>query len=169
MYISICNWAVFLLWPFRCCCCLFFSCFYLRGLIGSWNLMSRQPHYFGLLRTIGKVGELRTRDRKVAGSSPDRSGGRIFFSGINFLCWLLPRYALHHRVTAVARKKYRSFCQKCRWLMTAKHVCSLRRPMWRCMKWRDVMHGCINRTRRDGSSFEWHQPCQTEQRCNHTT
>ena len=27
-----------------------------------------------------------TRDRKVAGSSPGRSGGRIFFSKVNFLC-----------------------------------------------------------------------------------
>ena len=25
-------------------------------------------------------------DRKVASSSPGRSGGRIFFSGVNFLC-----------------------------------------------------------------------------------
>ena len=28
----------------------------------------------------------RTHDRKVAGSSPDRSGGRIFFFRVNFLC-----------------------------------------------------------------------------------
>ena len=33
--------------------------------------------------------ERRTHDRKVAGSNPCRSGGRIFFSGVNFLCWLL--------------------------------------------------------------------------------
>ena len=30
--------------------------------------------------------ERRTRDRKVAGSNPGRSGGRIFFSMVNFLC-----------------------------------------------------------------------------------
>ena len=30
--------------------------------------------------------ECRTRDRKVSGSSPGRSGGRIFFSMVNFLC-----------------------------------------------------------------------------------
>ena len=29
--------------------------------------------------------ERRTRDRKVAGSNPCRSGGRIFFSRVNFL------------------------------------------------------------------------------------
>ena len=30
------------------------------------------------------------------------------------------------RVTAVARKKSRSFCQKCRWQVTAKHAYTLR-------------------------------------------
>ena len=30
--------------------------------------------------------ERRTRDRKVAGSNPCRSGGKIFFSRVNFLC-----------------------------------------------------------------------------------
>ena len=30
--------------------------------------------------------ERRTRDRKVASSNPGRSGGKIFFSRVNFLC-----------------------------------------------------------------------------------
>ena len=30
-----------------------------------------------------------TRDRNVASSNPGRSGGRIFFSRVNFVCWLL--------------------------------------------------------------------------------
>ena len=34
---------------------------------------------------------------------------------------------------AVARKRSRSFCQKCRWQVTAKHAYTLR--MWFCMKW----------------------------------
>ena len=34
-------------------------------------------------------GEHRTRDRKVASSNPGRSGGRIFFSRVDFVCWLL--------------------------------------------------------------------------------
>ena len=33
--------------------------------------------------------ERRTRDRKVTSSNPGRSGGRIFFHRVNFLCWLL--------------------------------------------------------------------------------
>ena len=30
--------------------------------------------------------ERRTRDRKVSSSNPGRSGGRIFFSRVNFVC-----------------------------------------------------------------------------------
>ena len=33
--------------------------------------------------------ECRTRDQNVASSNPSRSGGRIFFSRVNFVCWLL--------------------------------------------------------------------------------
>ena len=77
--------------------------------------------------------ERRIRDRKVAGSNLCRSGGRIFFSRVNFLCWLLFRCPFHPRVTAVARKRPRSFRQKCRWQVTAKHAYTLR--MWLCMKW----------------------------------
>ena len=72
--------------------------------------------------------ERRTRDWKVAGSNPCWNGGRIFFSRVDFLCWLLFRYPFHPRVTTVARKKSRSFCQKCRWQVTAKHAYTLR--MW---------------------------------------
>ena len=72
--------------------------------------------------------EHRTRDWKVAGSNPCWNGGRIFFSRVDFLCRLLFRYPFHPRVTTVARKKSRSFCQKCRWQVTAKHAYTLR--MW---------------------------------------
>ena len=49
--------------------------------------------------------ERRTRDWKAAGSNPCWNGGRIFFSRVDFLCWLLFRYPFHPRVTTVARKK----------------------------------------------------------------
>ena len=84
--------------------------------------------------------ERRTRDRKVPGSSPGRSGGRIFFSRVNFLCWLLFGYPFQPRVTAVARKRSRSFCQKCRWQVTTKPTYTL--PMWFWMKWHcKLVHG----------------------------
>ena len=44
-----------------------------------------------------------TRDRKVASSNPGRSGVRIFFSRVNFVCWLLLGVRSTPRVTAVAR------------------------------------------------------------------
>ena len=88
--------------------------------------------------------ERRTRDRKVAGSNPCWSGGRIFFSRVNFLCWLLFRYPFHPRVTAVARKRPRSFCQKRRWQVTAKHAYTLR--MWLCMKWHGAWLYGVHRT-----------------------
>ena len=105
-----------------------------------------------------------TRDRKVAVSNPCWSGGRIFFSQVNFLHWLLFRYPFHPHVTAVAHKRPWSFCQKCRWQVTVKHACTLR--MWLCMKWYGAcLHG-VHTVRRDGISFMWHQPCKC---CKHTT
>ena len=89
--------------------------------------------------------------------------GRIFFSRVNFLCFLF-QYPFHPRVTAVARKRPQSFCQKRRWQVTAKHAYTLR--MWLCMKWHGAWLYGVHRTRRDGSSFMWHQPCQ---RCKYTT
>ena len=41
---------------------------------------------------IALVLECRTRDRKVPGSSPGRSGGRTFFSSVHFLCWLISQW-----------------------------------------------------------------------------
>ena len=108
--------------------------------------------------------ERRTRDQTVAGSNPRRSGGRIFFSRVEFLCWLLFRYPFHPRATAVVRKRSRLFCQRCRWQVTAKYACTLR--MWFCMKRHGAWLYGVHRTRWDGSSFVWHQPCQ---RCKYTT
>ena len=71
--------------------------------------------------------ERRIRDRKVSGSNLCRSGGRIFFSRVNLLCWLLFRYPFHSPVT---RKRSRSFRQKCRWQVTAKHAYTLPMRLW---------------------------------------
>ena len=96
---------------------------------------------------------------KGRGSNPCWSCRRIFFSRVNFLCWLLFRYPFHPRVTAVARKRPRSFCQKHRWQVTAKHAYTLH--MWLCMKWHGAWLYGVHRTRRNwlsGSRFLWHQP-----------
>ena len=109
--------------------------------------------------------ERRSPDRKVAGSNPCRSGGIKKFSRVNFLCWLLFRYPFHPRVTAVARKRPRSFCQKCRWQVTAKHALHLTYVALHEVAWCMVVW-CTQNLRRYGSSFMWHQPCQ---HCKYTT
>ena len=58
---------------------------------------------------------------------PDSPGSTICADSVLF------RYPFHPRVTAVARKRSQSFCQKCRWQVTVKHAYTLR--MWLCMKW----------------------------------
>ena len=83
----------------------------------------------------------RTRDWKVAGLSPGRSGRRIVLSRVNFLCWLLFWYLFDPCVTAVAHKRSQTFCQKCRWQITAKHSHT---PYICGFAWSDMtVHGCM--------------------------
>ena len=103
------------------------------------NTVSSSPTVHHREAGIAQWLERRTRDWNVAGSSPGRSGGRIFFSRVDFLCWLLFRYPFNPRVAAAARKRSRIFCQKCRWQVAAKHARTLR--MWICMMWH--VHGCL--------------------------
>ena len=117
----------------------------------TWCLTYRRMTYRRGAR-IAQWLERRTRDRKVPGSSPGRSGGRIFFSRVNFLCWLLFRYPFHPRVTAVARKRSLSFCQKCRWQVTDKthtpYLCGFEwseTVTWCMVEW------CTQNLRRNGS------------------
>ena len=74
-------------------------------------------------------------------------------------------YPFHPCVTAVARKRSWPFCQKngggrLQLNMHALYV------LWLCMKWHGTWVYGVHRTRWDGSSFMWHQPCQ---RCKYTT
>ena len=88
--------------------------------------------------------ECQIHDWKVASSNPCRSSRRIFFSRVDFLCWLLFWYPVHPRVTAVARKRSRSFCQKCMGQVTANHAFTLH--MWLCMKWHGAWLYDVHRT-----------------------
>ena len=67
-----------------------------------------------------------------------------------FLCWLLFWYPFHPRDTAVACKRPRSFCQKCRWQVTAKHAYNLR--LWLCMKWHGLWMYGVHGTHRDNNN-----------------
>ena len=110
----------------------------------SWEKFSFS-HQKSNIPGIAQWLERRTRDWKVAGSNPCWSGGRIFFSRVDFLCWLLFRYPFHPVLPHwVARKRSRSFCEKCRWQVTAKHAYTLR--MWLCMKWHGAWLYGVHRT-----------------------
>ena len=97
--------------------------------------------------------ERRTRVRLPAGAL------REFSSPGSAFCADLFSYPFHTRITAVACKRSRSFCQKCRWRVTAKHACTLRLHEVTCYgAW---LYG-VHRTCRDDNSFTWHQPCNTQ-------
>ena len=100
-------------------------------------------------------------DQKVMISSP-RSGGIIFFSMVYFLCWLLFWSLSYPHVTAVAHKKSWSFCQKCRWQVTAKHTCSLMYV---------VFHGCMEYTECTKTAIvsRGTSHITTKERCKYTT
>ena len=53
---------------------------------------------------------------------PAEAAGEFSSPGPTFCADSYFRYPFHPCVTAVARKRSRSFCQKCRWLVTAKHA-----------------------------------------------
>ena len=102
--------------------------------------------------------ECRTCGWKVVGLSPYMRSGRIFFCRVSFLCRLIFHYLFHPHITAVARERSWSFCQKCRQLVTAKHAYTL--CMWLCMKWHGAWLYGVHRT------CMGHQPCQC---CKYTT
>ena len=62
-----------------------------------------------------------TGDQKVTSSNPSRSGRSIFFSSQLRVLTLI-RCLFHPCVTAVACKRPRSFCRKCRWQVIPKHA-----------------------------------------------
>ena len=92
------------------------------------------------------------------GSSPCRSGGRIFFSRVNFLCWLII-CLLHAHVTTVACKRSWSFFQKYRWQVTlnlhAPYVCSF--------AWSVVVNGYMVYTEHAETA---EVPCGTSMKCH---
>ena len=69
---------------------------------------------------IASLVERRTRDRNVASSNPGRRCGRDLILWADSYSVSVPP-----RVTAMARKRPRSYCQKCRRRVTPKHAYSL--------------------------------------------
>ena len=96
----------------------------------SLNHMTQHPIVHYVIVVWARIAcwlECWTHDRKVVSLNPSRSGRRILFSRINFLCWLLfcvhctpllPQWHMKNKIK-------RSFCQKCRWQVTPKHAYTL--------------------------------------------
>ena len=115
----------------------------------------KKVHTFCMVPAYWFIGFLTVNSYKVPGGSGDSlvarakdlwskgRSGRFFFSRVNFLCWLLFQNRFHPRVTARARKKSWSFCQKFRWLVTAKYVFTLYIYIYirLCMKWHNMVYG----------------------------
>ena len=70
---------------------------------GSWWSLYVFHYWAGIAQWL----ECRTCDWKVEGLNPCRSSRRIFFSMVNFLCWLLFRFLFRPRATTVACKRSR--------------------------------------------------------------
>ena len=66
--------------------------------------------------------EHQTHDRKLVSSNPGRSSRRISSPELTLCAYSLIRCPFHPRVTALARKRLWSFCQKRRWQVTPKHA-----------------------------------------------
>ena len=139
---SLLQWCDFgtVVWCRTCTVCFLRSLLRLSPYISDPTWLSDLAKGAGIAQWF----EHRTHDWKVAGSNPCRSGGRILFSWVNFLCLLLFQYPFHHCVTAVAHKRSQLFCQKFRWEVTAKHAYTLR--MWLCMKWHGAWLYGVHRT-----------------------
>ena len=151
--------------PFQACCCTANQLQLVGGLWQYWytiRLKLRGSRDSSVVRVPGSWS-------KGHGFKPSWSSRRMFFSRVTFLCWFLFWCPFHPCVAAVAHKRSRSFCQKCRWQVTAKHACTLH--MWLCMKWCDVVHGCMVCTERTETAAVSRGACRvtTRQRCLYTT
>ena len=130
--------SFFCWWCCVCCIVLLTLCIIILWVHHDHNKIA--PCGMGIAQWL----ECQTCDWKVAGSNPCRSSRRIIFSRVDFRCWILFQYLFHPCVTAIARKKSRSFCQKHRWQVTAKHAYNF--CMWLCMKWHGAWLYGVHRT-----------------------
>ena len=89
---------------------------------------------------------------------------------LSFLAqYLLFRHPFHPHVMAVECKSSQSLCQKSRWQVTAK--CAFILCTWFCMKWRDMVHGCMVYTEcaKTAAVSPSASHVTTKQHCKYTT
>ena len=131
-----------------------------RGLGANWQEAHNDKQLL-LIRGAGiaQWSERWTHDRKSRVRIPAGAAGKFSFPGSTFCAdsfW----YPFHPHATTVAHKRSQSFCQKCRWQVTAKHTYTL--SMWLWMKWHcNLVHGWMVYTglAPKQQQFTWHQPC----------
>ena len=100
----------------------------------------------------------RSRIRVPAGAAGEFSSARV-----KFLCWLVFRYPLHPRVTAVARHKIPVILPKVQ-VAGYRYWDTYTLPMWIWMKWHcNLVHGwMVSELALKRQHFTWHQPCNTQ-------
>ena len=105
----------------------------------SWEVARRQPTHCSPPRRTYCCGLLSALSAKRHSMK-----SLLHTREVNFLRWLLFRYPHQTLVTAVACKRSWSFCQKCRWKVTAKQLNMLAciSHMWLCAKWHDMVVSC---------------------------
>ena len=93
----------------------------------------------------------RSRVRVPAGAA-----GEFLLQGQLFLL-TLTSVSFRYHVFAVACKRSRSFCPKCRWQVTAKHTCTIDNNYVVSKGHHNVMHGCMVYTERSPihTRFTW--------------
>ena len=80
-------------------------------------------------------------ESSVVRASPGMSYGRIFFSRVNFRCWVLFQYQFYPHLPTHPTPRVTTVARKCGCRVTAKHTCNLH--TWLCLKWRAMVHGCM--------------------------
>ena len=107
---------------------------------------------------------------QLSGKAPDLWSKGLRFKSQeeqqeNFLLWgqlsvlTFIQYLFHPRVPTVVilvGKRPQSFCQKCRWQVTAKHTCTLCTINLCMVVW------CPQNVCQDSSSFTRHLPCNNQ-------
>ena len=109
----------------------------------------------------------RTRDREVAGFESRQERREKVYSTWSTFCADSFRYPFH--ITALARKRSLSFCQKCRWQVTAKHAYTLCDFEWIDTVTWCIVEWCTQNLRRNGSISRGTSHAAATKRYQYTT
>ena len=110
----------------------------------EYGALDEQIIYFNaLVSENNSVVECRICDQKASDfyESQQKQWENFILQG-HLSVLTLFQYLLHPHVTAVAHERSQSFCQKCRWQITAKYTCTQHTCLQ--MKWHcKLVHGCM--------------------------